>query len=107
MYNRYNEEIFCFIEKYINVANLVLLFFRREGSFGKGRKDSGTTQTPIQLEESHFKEETVIVLLIYSILLLDFQVHKGDSSQLDLLRYRCIFIEIWNKVVYMTVAALQ
>jgi len=43
MYNRYNEEIFCFIEKYINVANLVLLFFRREGSFGKGRKDSGTT----------------------------------------------------------------
>ena len=40
MYNRCNEEIFCFIEKYINVANLVLLFFRREGSSCKGRKDS-------------------------------------------------------------------
>jgi len=55
MYNRYNEEIFCFIEKYINIANLVLLFFRREGSFCKGRKDSGTTWTSIQLEEKPFQ----------------------------------------------------
>ena len=39
-----------------------------------------------------FEKETVIALLIYSIPLLDLQVHKGNGNQLNL--FRCDYIPV-------------